>query len=333
LEVLLVRVGTESVPFGTGMVCTPVAGRTIRGLIETELAPMVVGEDANDNEKLFSRISNRFRGVGWSGLVSRAYAAIDIALWDLKAKAAGLPLYRLLGGARPSASCFAGDLASLATDPQQTIAAARPLIDQGILGVSVEVGGGDVQLDADRVQQIRDGLGESAWLGISADGRYDFGTALAIAHFYEEDVGIDWFDTPIPIEDRTGYRRLAERMEVPLAAGACFENREEFRQILERGDVRVLRPDPLRLGGITPFLKIAALAEAFHVAVVPYRLPEVGVHLACGLPNVPFVEWGSWLAALWTEPVVPRDGKLTPRPVPGIGLEWKAETVDRFRIE
>src|SRR4029078_10866930 len=134
------------------------------------------------------------------------------------AKAATLPLYRLLGGSRPSCSCYAGDLAGLGTDAQQTVGAARPVPDHGVLGVAVDVGGGDVQLDADRVQQIRDGLGESAWLGISADARYDLGTALAMAHFYEEDVVIDWLDMPLPTEDRTGYQRLAERMEVPLAA-------------------------------------------------------------------------------------------------------------------
>ena len=202
-----------------------------------------------------------------------------------------------------------------------------------MLGVAVEVGGGDVQLDADRVQQIRDGLGESAWLGIAVDGRYDLGTALAMAHFYEEDVGIDWIDFPIPVEDRVGYRRLAERMEVPLALGSTFDDRDDFRRVLEAGEVRVLRPDALRLGGITPLLKVAAMAEAFHVAVVPYRLPEIGVHLACGLPNVPMAEWGTWLSPAFAEPVAPQQGKLLPRAVPGHGLEMSPEGTARFRVE
>jgi L-alanine-DL-glutamate epimerase-like enolase superfamily enzyme len=333
VEVLAVRVMTSVDHVGLGFTTVPVAGRVVRSLIESELAPILIGEDANDNQRLFARAQNRFAGAGWRGLASRAYAAIDIALWDLKAKAAELPLYRLLGGARSFAPCFAGDLANLGTDPQQTIHAARPLVEQGMLGVSVEVGVGDVQLDADRVQQIRDGLGESAWLGISAGGRYDFGTALAMAHFYEEDVGIDWFDTPIPVEDRNGYRRLAERMEVPLAIGSSFDDRDQFLRVLERGDVRVIRPDPLRLGGVTPLLKVAALADAYQVAVVPYCLPEIGVHLACGLPNVPFAEWGSWLAGIFVDPVVPLDGKMNPRPVPGIGVELNPEATVKFQVD
>lgn len=322
-SVVVVRLHTDGEHVGLGFTSTPVAGRVLRQLVETELAPLVVGEDPADNERLFARAQARFRGPGWAGLAARGYAALDIALWDLKGKAAGLPLYRLLGGARPSATCFAGDLATLGTDVGETIRAARPLLETGVLGVSIEVGGGDVQLDADRVQQIRDGLGESAWLGIAADGRYDLGTALAMAHFYEEDVGIDWLDFPIPVEDRAGYRRLAERMEVPLGMGSAFDDRDAFRRALEAGDVRVLRPDPLRLGGITPLLKVAALAEAYQAAVVPYRLPEVGVHLACGLPNVPMAEWGAWLAGAFADPVAPQGGRLVPPPRPGLGLEFR----------
>ncbi|HKA05964.1 MAG TPA: mandelate racemase/muconate lactonizing enzyme family protein [Gemmataceae bacterium] len=332
-SVVAVRLHTDTEQVGLGFTASQVAGRTLCGLIDSELAPLIVGEDPNDNERILSKAQARFRATGWGGLAARAHATIDIALWDLKAKAAGLPLFRLLGGARAAASCFAGDLAPLGTDAQQSIKAAQPLLESGVLGVAIDVGNGDVQSDADRVQQIRDGLGESAWLGISADGRYDLGTALAMAHFYEEDVGIDWIDFPIPVEDRIGYRRLAERMEVPLALGSSFDSRDDFRRVLESGDVRVLRPDPFRLGGITPLLKVAALAEAYHVAVVPYRLPEVGVHLACGLPNVPMAEWGNWLSPAFAEPVAPRDGKLTPPAQPGHGLTLNPEVVARYRVE
>jgi L-talarate/galactarate dehydratase len=325
-----VRLHTDTPHVGLGFTTTPVGGRALPMLLDADLAPLVLGEDPADTERLFAKTQARFRSTGWGGLVARAYAAIDIALWDLKGRAARLPLFGLLGGSRSSAACFAGDLAGLGTDAHQTTKAARPLIEQGVLGVAVDVGGGDVQLDADRVQQIRDGLGESAWLGIAADGQYDLGTALAMAHFYEEDVGIDWIDTPLATADRIGYQRLAERMEVPLAAGSAFDDRDDFRRVLEAGAVRVLRPDPLRLGGITPLLKVAALAEAFHVGVVPSRLPEIGVHLACGLPNVPMAEWGSWLAPAFAEPVAPRSGKLVPPDRPGHGLELNADAISRF---
>ncbi|HJZ91459.1 MAG TPA: mandelate racemase/muconate lactonizing enzyme family protein [Gemmataceae bacterium] len=334
VHLVAVQVTTDIGTDGFGFTASVGPGlKALLAVLADDLLPELEGEDGRNVERHFARAQARFRSIGWAGLTARAYAAIDIALWDLRAKAAGLPLYQLLGGARSSASCFAGDLAPLGADPQQTVRAARPLLEQGVLGVAVEVGGGDVQLDADRVQQIRDGLGESAWLGIAAEGRYDLATALAMAHFYEEDVGIDWIDCPIPVEDRVGYLRLAERMEVPLAVGSSFDDRDDFRRVLERGDARVLRPDPLRLGGITPVVKVAALAEAFSVLVVPYRLPEVGVHLACGLPNVPMAEWGSWLAGAFAEPVRPREGRLVPVGSPGLGLTLNADAVERFRVE
>lgn len=330
--VIAVRLHTDAAPVGLGFTTASAGAPAVRSLIETDLGPLVAGEDPTEPERLFAKAQGRFRSAGWSGLAARAYAAIDIALWDLKAKAAGLSLVRLLGVSRSSAACFAGDLAPPGSDADRTVQAARPWVAEGVLGVAVDVGGGDVQLDADRVQQVRDGLGESAWLGISADGRYDLGTALAMAHFYEEDVGIDWLDMPLPTEDRTGYQRLAERMEVPLAAGSSLDDRDAFRRCLEAGAIRVLRPDPLRLGGITPVLKVAALAEAFHASVVPYRLPEVGVHLACALPNAPLAEWGSWLAGVFAEPVVPRQGRLVPPDRPGHGLDLSPDAVARFRV-
>ena len=255
-----------------------------------------------------------------------------MALWDLKAKAAGVPLFRLLGGARSSATFFDPEAALSGVDVADAVTAARKSMDAGALGVSVQVGCGDVQQDADRVQQIRDGVGESAWLGVFADGRYDLGTALAMAHFYEEDVGIDWFDTPIPVDDRLGYQRLAERMEVPLACGATFNNREEFRRILDEGAVRVLRPDPQRLGGLTPLIKIAAMAEAFHVAVVPCTPAELGVQVACGLPNVPMFESGNGLSRLFgTSPNI-KGGRMSAPNLPGLGVQLDKTALEQYRV-
>jgi L-alanine-DL-glutamate epimerase-like enolase superfamily enzyme len=136
---------------------------------------------------------------------------------------------------------------------------------------------------------------------------------------------VDWFEEPLPADDHDGYQRLASRLETPLAVGSTFDSLASFREVLQRGEARILRPDVLQLGGITPFLKVAALAEAYHVTVAPYRLPEIGIHLACGLPNVQAVEYVSWLAPTFEEPVRIEKGQLAPRNVPGLGLNLKAQ--------
>ena len=331
LDVVAVRLHTDGEVVGHGLTCLAGPGAAaLHHLVEAELAPLLVGEDCLRHERLFAKAKAHFRAAGWAGLPARAYAAVDLALWDAKAKSAGLPLHRLLGGARDAAPFFVGDVAPLAVEPDGVVKAAKPLLQAGALGVLVEVGCGDVQQDADRVTQIREGLGEGAWLGVTAAGRYDLGTALALGQFLDEDVGADWFESPLPDDDRDGYRRLAARSGVPLAVGASLDGRDEFRARLEAGDVRVLRPDVLRLGGLTPLLKLAAAAEAYPVVLVPSRWPEVNIHVACGLPGVPLVEHGGWLAGVLADPPRVEGGKLVPPGRPGAGLELAADAAERF---
>jgi L-talarate/galactarate dehydratase len=320
-SIVAVRVHTDTKLVGIGFTSSVNGAEAIRKLIDGEMAPSLVGDSPLDHERLLAKTKQRFRATGWAGLIARAYAAIDVALWDLKGKIAKLPIHLLLGGARTAAPCFVGDLAPLGCDAAATIKSASKLLEQGVLGVGIDVGGGEMQLDADRVQQIRDGLGESAWLGINAGGRYDMATALAMGHFYEEDVGIDWIESPISNDDHVGYQRLAERMEVSIAVGASFDTPEEFRAIVERRTAKVLRPDPFRLGGITPLLKLIAFAEMSQLTVVPSRCPEIGVQLACGLPAVPMVEHGSWMSGAFQSSPSLVKGKLTPSEGFGFGLE------------
>jgi L-alanine-DL-glutamate epimerase-like enolase superfamily enzyme len=308
---------------GLGLTYVLGAGAAVvRALIDGELAQLVVGEDPRHTDRLLAKAEARFRAVGFAGLVARAYAAIDIALWDLKAKAARLPLFELLGAARPAASFFASDIAIFGRDAAEVIKLAKPLMKQGATGVRVEIGRGDIQADAERVRAISDGLGEDSWVGVAADGQFDLGTAQALAHFFE-DIGVDWFEDPIPASDESGYAKLANLMETPLAMGSGLGSREAFFRVIRSGLVRTVRPDVVRLGGITPLLKIASVAEAYHVAVSPVRLPEIGIHLACGLGVVPHVDCVSWFREAFIGGPVMAGGKLVPSAEPGLGLRRK----------
>lgn len=318
----------------TGLGFTHVAGpgaATVRQLIDGDLAPLVVGGNPAHTDRLFAVAEHHFRGVGFAGLPARAYAAIDTALWDLKAKQAGLPLADLLGGARPGVPFFGSEPVGTGWTAEEVARAAKPAVQSGAMGVRVEVGGGDVQADADRVRELHDALGDGAWLGVSGGGRYDLNTALALAHFFQ-DQGIDWFEDPIPAGDLSGYARLADRLEIPLAVGAAFDRRDDFFRVIRDGLARVVRPDPCRLGGVTPVLKVEAVAEAYHVAVSPVRLPEVGVHLGCGLAAVPHADSVGWFRDVFDGGPVAEGGSLRPGPAPGLGLTVKPEAVSKFRV-
>ena len=333
IDLILVHIETDAGLAGLGFTYLQGPGAdAVRGLIDNELSLLLTGEDAHDVERLFTRADSRFRPVGFGGFAARAYAAIDIALWDIKAKAAGVPLFKLLGNAKPAAPFFVSDIATLGRTAAEVVKLAKPFVKQGSMGVRVEVGSGDVRADADRVREISDGLGEDASVSVAAEGRFDLGTAEALTHFFE-DIGIDWFEDPIPTADEIGYTKLANLAEIPLAIGSTFDSRERFFRVIRSGVVRTVRPDVCRLGGITPYLKIAAVAEAFQVAVSPVRLPEVGVHLACGLATVPHVDSVSWFTELFTGGPSIENGKLVPGTAPGLGLMLNETVAAKWRVQ
>lgn len=320
IDVVLVHLATDEGITGLGFTLTLGSGAgLIRAAIDSQLSPLVLGHDPRDVQRLFTMVEARLRPLGFVGLMARAYAAIDLALWDAKARGADLPLFQLLGNARASAPYFVSDAGLSGRSAADIIKTVKPLMKQGATGVRVVMGGGDVQAEAERIRDISDGLGDEAWVGVAANGRFDLGTAQALSNFFE-DIGIDWFEDPLPGADEPGYVKLANLMEVPLAIGSSFDTPEEFYRVIRAGIVRIVRPDPMRLGGITPVLKIATVAEAYHVSVVPVRMPEVGVHLACGLGNITHVDSVGWLASVFTGGPSPANGHLIPPREPGLGL-------------
>lgn len=333
LDVLLVDMETDADLLGMGFTYFLGPGAAAaKQLIEAEIAPQLIGTDPRRVEKQFARIGNYFRQSEFHGLVARAYAPIDVALWDLKAKAQNEPLWRLLGEARNAARAFVSDLGMLSVDLHDLPKAIKPLLDQGAIGLLAEIGSGSVETDAERIHDLRHAIGESAWLGVSCREKFDFTTALGLSQYLQEEMEIDWFEEPLPLDDSMGYSRLADRLEVPLVLGTSLARHEEYLPWLRAGIPRVVRADLARLGGITPWLKVASTAEAFHLTVCPVRLPEVGIQLGCGLPNVHQIDYVGWLNPLFEEPLKFSKGFLQPPASTGLGLTWNEKAVAKFRI-
>jgi L-alanine-DL-glutamate epimerase-like enolase superfamily enzyme len=331
--VLLVQLDTDAGLRGLGFAyALQGSGRALHAVAVDDLTPLVLGEDPLDHERLATKVYWRLQTIGRRGLVQQAYSAIDLALWDLKGKAANLPLYKLLGGARTSSPCYGSDTAWVWMSPEQILDASRPYLDQRLMGIKVKVGA-NPEADADRLTKLREALGDDVWLGVDANERYDYATALAMGLFFEEEVGADWFEEPITCEDVEGHARLASKLEIAIAGGEMLFGLDEFRAYLERDALAVVQPDVTRLGGLTGFLKVAALAEQHHKPMSPHLLPEVGVHLACGLPGVTSVEYMPWLFPLYLIPPKIEGGRLVPPPSPGLGLEINPEAVAKYRKE
>jgi L-alanine-DL-glutamate epimerase-like enolase superfamily enzyme len=331
---LIVHLDTDAGHRGLGFAYSiQGGGRALKVVVTDDLAPLIVGENPFDHERLGSKVYWRLQSLGRRGLVAHAYSAIDLALWDLKGKVAGLPLYKLLGGFRESAPVYGADTGWLWMSPEEIVEASRPYLDKEMMGVKVRVGGTDPETDADRLTRIREALGEDIWLGVDANQRYDYATALSMGHFLEEEIGADWFEEPITCEDIEGHARLAQRLEIPIALGETLFGIDEFAGYLGRAAVDVVQPDITRLGGLTPWLKVAALAEAHHRPMSPHLMPEVAVHLACGLPQVKAVEFMPWFFPAFAEPPPIVNGQIVPSKRPGLGLEIRPDALEKYRVE
>lgn len=321
VAVLVVQIETDTAHRGVGFTTAMSAPGAIQTLLEEEIKPVVLGTNPLERERLDQRLGEAFGPSATDGLLARAWSAVDVALWDLAGQVGNLPLSALLGGARAATPAFVGDVGWLWMSAEETVEAARPFLDRGAMGIAVQVGSGSPEADADRLTRIREALGEDVWLGVDAGGRYDCATALSMGHFFEEEMGVDWFEDPIAAGDIDGHARLAEKLEVPIAVGSAFGRLEDFRWILESEAADVLRPDVGRVGGLTRLVKIAHLAEAFHKPVAVRGPTAICVHLACGLANARALELdGSLANVLGTTPTV-ADGVVSPPSEPGLGLQ------------
>lgn len=331
INILLVQVATDAGLTGVGLGYTlQGSGRGLLAVAEDDLTPLLLGEDPIDHERLGVKVGQRLQSLIRSGLVSQAYSAFDLALWDIKGKAANLPLYKLLGGARESAEVYGSDTAWLWMSPEEILEASRPYLSQGV-GIKVKVGL-NAEDDYARLSRLREELGDDVWLAVDANERYDFATALAMGQFFEEEIGAAWFEEPIHCDDVEGHRRLAGRFDMPIAAGEMFFSLAETDQYLTREAIGVFQPDITRLGGLTPTLEAIALAKRHRIPVAPHLMPEVAVHLACGLPQVTMVEYMPWHYPLLENPPRIVKGKIAPSREPGLGLILNSEALAKYRV-
>jgi L-alanine-DL-glutamate epimerase-like enolase superfamily enzyme len=330
---LFVHIDTDAGHRGLGFAyALQGGGRALRIIARDDIAPLLIGENPLDHQRLGQKVYWRLQTIGRRGLVAQVYSAVDLALWDIKGKAAGLPLYKLLGGARESAPVYGSDTGWLWMSAEEIIAASKAYIDQGMLGIKIKVGSASLEEDAQRLMKVREAYGEDIFLAVDANQRFDYTKALDLGRFLQEEVVVDWFEEPISCEDVEGHTRLAERLEMPIAVGETLFGLDEFIHYVEYGAADILQPDVTRLGGLTESLKLVTLAAQHHRPVSPHLMPEVAVHLACGLPPVTIVEWMPWFTPAFVESPAIVKGQIVPPQRPGLGLEIRPDAVEKYRL-
>ncbi|MBI0294790.1 mandelate racemase/muconate lactonizing enzyme family protein [Streptomyces sp. PRKS01-29] len=316
---LFVELATEEGHEGIGFSYSKRAGGPGQFAHAQEIAPALLGEDPSDIARIWTKLVWAGASVGRSGLSTQAIAAFDIALWDLKAKRAGLPLAKLLGAHRDTVRCYNTSGGFLHTPTEQLLENATASLASGIGGIKIKVGQPDGKEDLRRLTAVREHLGDDVPLMVDANQQWDRPTAQRMGRAFEE-FGLVWIEEPLDAYDAAGHAALAASLDTSVATGEMLASVAEHWELIRHNAADIIQPDAPRIGGITQFLKLATLAEQHHLQLAPHFAMEIHLHLAAAYPQEPWVEHFDWLEPLFNERLEIRDGRMRVSARPGLGI-------------
>jgi L-alanine-DL-glutamate epimerase-like enolase superfamily enzyme len=331
-ETPLVTVYDSDGASGTGYSYTiGTGGPSVIALLEHTLAPALIGKDPDRIEGIWRELLFLTHATSVGAITSLALAAIDTALWDLKCKKADLPLWKAAGGTRDRIPLYSTEGGWLHLEPQALVDDALAMRAKGFKGSKIKIGSEHISQDAARLSAVRSAVGDS--YEIMTDGNQGFTLSEAIrrARVLEE-YNIGWFEEPLPADDVAGHIELARRTSVPIAVGESMYSISQFKDYLQMGAASIVQVDVARIGGITPWLKVAHMAEAFNVMICPHFLMELHLPLVCAVPNAKWLEYIPQLDSVTTAPMLVEGGFACPSQAPGLGIEWDWEAVTAMSL-
>ncbi|MEV4312111.1 mandelate racemase/muconate lactonizing enzyme family protein [Actinocrispum sp. NPDC049592] len=331
-ETVFVEVTTDDGATGLGYSYTiGTGGSAVLALLRDHLLPRLVGQDARRIEGIWLDLMASTRATTVGAITSLALAAVDTALWDLRCVRAGEPLWRVAGGFQPSVPLYDTEGGWLHLSIADLVKGARAAQDAGWGGIKVKVGKSSAYEDYERLSAVRSVVGPHFDLMVDANQSMTFAEALRRVEAYAP-IGLFWLEEPMPADDVRGHARLARATSIPIAVGESMYSVAQFRNYLEQGAASVVQVDVARVGGITPWLKVAHLAEAFNVDVCPHFLMELHVSLVAAIPNGRYVEHIPQLRAITTAEMDIAGGRAIAPETPGLGIAWDRDALDNRRI-
>ena len=300
-----------------------------------EIASNLIGEDPSDIQKIYEKLLWAGASMGRSGMTVQAISPFDNALWDLKARRANLPLAKLLGAYRDSVQCYNTSGGFLSTPLAQVLENVTKSRASGIGWIKLKVGHPDPAEDLKRVTAVRTRLGDAFPLMVDANQQWDRASANRMCRAFES-MNLVWIEEPLDAYDFDGHAALARQFDTAIATGEMLTSFNEHSQLLEAHACDFVMPDCPRVGGVTQFLKVVALADRKGVKLGPHFAMEIHVHLAAAYPREPWLEHFDWLEPLFNERLEMKDGRAIVPDRPGIGFslsgQARAWTVDKITV-
>jgi L-talarate/galactarate dehydratase len=330
-DYVTVQIVTDDGIEGIGV--TGFAGRLMRSLHAAveDFGALIVGDDPLRGEAVMAKLRTAAAPCGPGGMVTLALAAIDIGLWDIRGKALGTSVARLLGGLRERVPTYASGALMRTSALKDVERAAAALVDKGYrqMKTQMAVDGLTPAQEIERIRVVRGVVGADIALMVDINQRWSVHEAISIGARIE-DLGLTWLEDPTSAIDHQGLAEIASALTTPICAGEYLYGIEPHRQSLAHRSVDIVMIDVLRAGGITGWMKIAAMAEAFNQPVVSHLLPEIQVHTIAAAPNGMTVEYMPWTRRLFEDPPMPVKGELKVPDAPGLGLTFAPDLFAKY---
>jgi L-talarate/galactarate dehydratase len=331
-EFFTVQIQTDQGIEGIGV--TTFGGKLVRALraaIE-DFGELIKGDDPLRTEQVTAKLRAASASCG-SGIAMLAISAIDTALWDIRGKAFGVPLARLLGGSRDKVPAYASGALTRTTPNDKLQRAASALVEKGYRQVKTQmaVDGFTPAQEIERIHLIREAVGPDVNLMVDINQRWSVAEVISIGRRVEE-LGLGWLEDPTTCDDHQGYAKIADALTTPICAGEYLWGIEPHRQAMSHHAIDITMIDLLRVGGVTQWMKVAGMAEAFNKPVASHLLPEIHVHLVAAIPNGLVVEYMPWTWRLFDNPPMPVNGEITVPTGAGLGLKFAPDLFEKYGI-
>lgn len=331
-ETPIVRITDAEGALGTGYSYTiGTGGSSVMALLRDHLAPLLIGEEAEAIEGLWHKLEFHTHATTIGAITALALAAIDTALWDLRCRRAGLPLHRLAGGARNSAPLYSTEGGWLHLETEALVADALAAKADGFTGSKIKIGKPQAGDDLKRLLAVREAVGDDFSIFTDCNQAFSVDEAVRRARLLEP-VNLGWIEEPMPADDIDGHVRLSQATSLPVAIGESLYSIRHFREYMQRRACSIVQVDVARIGGITPWLKVAHTAESFNLPVCPHFLMELHVALVCAVPNGRLVEYIPRMDDLLASRMTMKNGRAFASQEPGLGLDWDWDKVRALRL-
>ncbi len=331
-ETPIVRIAADDGAEGVGYAYTiGTGGSSVMALLRDHLAPFVIGRDPAMVEEIGNAMLFHTHATTVGAITALAMAAIDTALWDMRCRRAGLPLHVMAGGARSRIPVYTTEGGWLHITPERLVEETLAAQAQGFKGAKLKVGKPSAAEDARRLAAVRDAVGGDFALMVDANQRFSAAEAVRRAARWAE-LGLEWFEEPLPADDIDGHAKVAAASATPIAVGESLYSPGHFAEYLKRGACGIVQVDVARIGGITPWLKVAHMAEACNVPVAPHFLMELHVALTCAVPNAQWLEHIPQLDPITASRLRIEDGFAHPSSAPGLGIAWDWKAIEKLTV-